>query len=84
VRERVSAVDQGKAVGIMSSTVPPQRFPEVVGWLFPLLGDDDRENLARTWQMVMPAANFARVKELIQIAAGSGWAELARRIPTLA
>jgi hypothetical protein len=84
VRERVSAVDQGKAVGIMSSTVPPDRFPELVAWIFPLTGDDDRENMTRIWQMVMPPANFARVKVLIQKATGDGWPELTRRIPTLA
>jgi len=83
-RERVSLPDQGKAVGVMSSTVPSERFPEVVGWLFPLLGNDDRENMIRIWQMVMPAPAFAQVKQLIQKAIGSDWAELIRRIPTLA
>jgi hypothetical protein len=84
VRERVSLPDQGKALGIMSSTVPPERFPELVAWIFPLMGDDDRENMTRIWQMVMPAANFSRVKQLIQMATGQGWPELMRRIPTLA
>ena len=84
MRERVSVPDQGKAVGIMSSTVPQQRFPEVVAWLYPLMGDDDRENMTRIWQMVMPAPAFAGVKPLIQQATGDGWAELVRRIPTLA
>ena len=30
--------EQGKAVGIMSSTVPQDRFPEVIAWMFPLIG----------------------------------------------
>ncbi len=55
IRERVSMPEQGKAVGVMSSTVPQERFPEVIAWMFPLLGDDDRENMTRIWQMVMPA-----------------------------
>jgi hypothetical protein len=83
MRERVSLPDQGKAVGIMSSTVPQSRFPEVIGWLFPLLGDDDRENMVRIWQMVMPPPVFETIKKLIQAATGNGWAELTRRIPTL-
>jgi hypothetical protein len=83
VRERVPAPDQGKAVGVMSSTVPQDRFPEVVAWMFPLMGHDDRENMTRIWQMVMPAPAFARVKQLIQGAVGNDWAELTRRIPTL-
>jgi len=84
IRERISLPDQGKALGIMSSTVPPERFPEAVAWLYPLLGHDDRENMTRIWQMVMPAPAFAQVKQLIQKATGDDWAELTRRIPTLA
>ena len=84
MRERVSAPDQAKALGLMASTVPQDRFPEVVAWLFPLLGHDDRENMTRIWQMVMPAPGFAMVKQLIQQTIGDDWAELARRIPALA
>src|SRR5262245_37733816 len=36
IRERVSLPDQGKAVGIMASHVPQDRFPEFVAWIFPL------------------------------------------------
>lgn len=81
--ERVSVPEQGKAVGIMSSTIPQERFPEVVAWMFPLMGQDDRENMTRVWQMVMPAPAFAGAKELIKKAVGSDWAELTHRIPTL-
>src|SRR6266481_3232428 len=50
IGERVSVPDQGKAVGVMASTVPQDRFPELVAWMFPLLGHDDRENMTRIWQ----------------------------------
>ncbi|HTY52395.1 MAG TPA: hemerythrin domain-containing protein [Methanomicrobiales archaeon] len=83
VRERIPLPDQGKAVGLMSSTVPRDRFPELVAWMFPLIGIDDRENMTRIWQMLMPPPFFAQVKPLIEKATGSGWAELTRRIPTL-
>ena len=83
-RERVPMPDQGKAVGIMASTVPENRFPELVAWMFPLLGNDDRENMTRIWQMVMPPAVFSIHKELIEKVIGNdGWAELTRRIPSL-
>ncbi|MCJ7444511.1 MAG: hemerythrin domain-containing protein [Methanotrichaceae archaeon] len=82
-KERVSLPEQGKAVGIMSRTVPQERFPELVAWMFPLLGHDDRENMILIWQSVMPAPAFTGVKELIKKAIGSDWAELTRRIPTL-
>ena len=84
MRERVPVPDQGKAVGIMASTVPQDRFPELVAWMFPLMGHDDRENMTRVWQMVMPPPAFARAKQLIHKAIGEDWAELARRIPSLA
>jgi hypothetical protein len=82
-RERVPLPEQGKALGIMSRKVPQERFPELVGWLFPLIGHDDRENMTRLWQMVMPPPAFAGVKELIKKAIGNDWAELTRRLPTL-
>jgi hypothetical protein len=84
IRERLPVPDQVKAVSMMASTVPQARFPEVVAWMFPLIGHDDRENMTRIWQMVMPAPAFAGVKQLIQEAIGDDWAELIRRIPTLA
>ena len=82
-RERISLPEQGKAVSIMASKIPKERFAEMVGWLFPLIGPADREDMTRIWQMVLPAPAFAGVKELIRKSIGSDWAELARRIPTL-
>lgn len=67
----------------MASTVPQDRFPELVAWLFPLLGHDDRENMTRIWQKVMPADAFAGASALVAQAIGDDWAELARRIPEL-
>jgi hypothetical protein len=84
VKERVPKEEQAKAVGIMSTTVPQDRFPEVIAWEFPLIGPDDRENMTRILQMVMPPPVFGQVKQLIQKAIGDDWAELIRRIPTLA
>jgi hypothetical protein len=84
IEERVSLADQGKALGVLSSSVPQDRFPQAVGWLYALLGHDDREKMTRVWQMAMPAPVFAGVKRLIQGTIGADWAELTRRIPTLA
>jgi len=83
MRERVPVPDQVKALGILAGTVPQDRFPEVVAWMFPLMDHDDRENMTRIWQMVMPAPVFAGVKQLIQKAIGDDWAELTRRITDL-
>src|SRR6266480_4253385 len=83
IRERVAVPDQGHAVGVMASTVPQDRFPELVAWMFPLLGHDDRENMTRIWQMVMPPQAFAGATQLVQKAIGDDWAEPSRRIPEL-
>ena len=84
IRERVSVPDQGKAVGVMAGGVPADRQPEFVAWLYPLMGDDDRENMTRIWQMAMPPEAFAGSIQLVHQAIGDGWAELTRRIPDLA
>jgi hypothetical protein len=84
IKERVSVPDQGKAVGVMAGALPADRHPEFVAWLYPLMGDDDRENMTRIWQMVMPPEAFAGSIQLVHQAIGDGWAELTRRIPDLA
>jgi hypothetical protein len=84
IRERLPVADQGQAVGIMAAEVPEDRFPELVSWLFPLMGNDDRENMTRIWQHVMPPEEFAGATKLVEAAIGDDWAELSRRIPELA
>ena len=84
IGERVSLPDQGQAVGLMASTVPEDRFPELVAWMFPLMGDDDRENMTRIWQHVMPPEAFAGATQLVAASIGDDWSELTRRIPELA
>ena len=81
--ERVPVPDQGKAVGIMAAEIPPERQPDFILWMYPLLGDDDRENMTRIQQMVLPPEAFAGVKQLIQQAIGDDWTELTRRMPEL-
>ena len=83
MRERISVPDQIKAVGTMSSTMPGSRVPEFTAWIYPLLGDDDRENFTRALAMIMPWEAFAPGIPLIRDAAGDGFAELTRRMPEL-
>ena len=83
LNERVSLPNQGAIVGKMAQKVPQERFPELVAWEYPLLGPDDRENMARIMQQVMPEAVFARATKLIHAAIGNDWDELTRRIPEL-
>ena len=63
--------------------MPPDRNPELIAWMFPLLGDDDRENMTRVWQMVMPPEVFEGAIQLVHQAIGDDFTELNRRIPEL-
>ena len=83
IQERISMPDQGKAVGLMAQSVPPDRFPDVIAWMFPLIGDDDRENMTRIWSMVLPGPAFTGALALIRQAIGDDYAELLRRVPDL-
>ncbi len=82
-RERVPLTEQGKAISIMASKVPQERFSELVAWLFPLVGLDDRETMIHIYQAMMPEPVFVSTKELIKKSIGSEWAELTERVPTL-
>jgi hypothetical protein len=83
IQERLSLPEQGRAVGVMAGAVPQDRFPELVAWMYPLIGDDDRENMTRIWQTVMPPEVFVGATALIRQALGHDVAELERRIPEL-
>ncbi len=81
--ERISLPNQGAIIGKMAQKVPLARFAELVGWLYPLLGPNDRENMTRIWRQALPAPAFAGATKLIQAAIGNDWEELTRRIPEL-
>jgi hypothetical protein len=84
IGERVPVPDQGKAVAVMAGQIPQARFPELIAWMFPLVGNDDREHMIRAWQAVLPVEAFAGAAQLARKAVGSDWTELTRRIPELA
>jgi hypothetical protein len=81
IKERVSIFDQAMAVGKMGTSVPRDRFPEVVAWMFPLMDNDDRVLMTLNWKKGMPAPAFAGALQLIKQAVGDDWAELAPRSP---
>jgi len=57
--------------GSISAMVPRERFPEVIGWLFPLLTQDERDAVVSVFQMVMPPEVFTGVQALIAKAVGA-------------
>jgi hypothetical protein len=52
--------------------------------MYPLIDNDDRENMIRIMQQVNPPEVFAGAAHLIHQVIGDDWAELQRRIPELA
>ena len=81
--ERVGLPEQAAIVGNISKKVPPSRFPEVVGWLFPLIGLDDRENMIRILKQSLPPPMFEMATKLVREAIGPDWPALAGRVPEL-
>jgi len=81
--ERIPLTEQKKALEIMAGSVPQERFLELVEWWISMVGQEDRENIIRIWQMVLPPPAFAEAREVIQKVTGSDWIELTRRIPGL-
>lgn len=83
LRERTTESEQVSIVGLMSKKVPPDRFPMLVQWLFPLIGLDDRVVVTKGWMTLMPPQVFEGLKPLIRRAVADEWADLTRRIPEL-
>lgn len=79
VAEHVPVSEQNKAGIALAASVPRERFPEAVAWLFPLLVPVDREKVVRTWHTFMPPEVFSGVVPLIQRAVGAEWDALAQR-----
>ena len=65
IKERIRLPEERGMVGAISGMVPRERFPEVVAWLFPLLGPVDRQNQVEVLRMLMPPEVFAGVEALI-------------------
>jgi len=83
LRERTTESEQASIAGLMSKKVPPDKFPALVQWMFPLLNLEDRVVVTKGWMTLMPPQVFAGLKPLIKNAIADKWVELAQRIPEL-
>jgi iron-sulfur cluster repair protein YtfE (RIC family) len=83
LRKRITESEQASIVGLMSKKVPPNRFPTLVQWLFPLLDLEDRVVVTKGWMTLMPPQVFAGLKPLIRKIVAENWVELTQRIPQL-
>jgi len=83
LREKTTLSQQVAIGGIMSSKIPPDRFPSAIAWLFPLLDLNDQVTVTKGWMTLMPAQAFENVKLLIKNAVAQGWEAIAQKIPEL-
>jgi iron-sulfur cluster repair protein YtfE (RIC family) len=83
LRERTTISQQVSIGGVMSSKIPPDRFPATIKWLFPLLSLNDQVVVTKGWMTFMPPQVFANVKPLIKNAVAQGWDMITQRIPEL-
>jgi Hemerythrin HHE cation binding domain len=82
LKRRIQLPEERGIVGTVSGMVPRERFPEVLTWIFPLLGRADRDNLVQVFRMLMPPETLAMVGGVIRSAVGDE--EWARLSPSLA
>jgi len=83
LRERTTD-DEQVAIGVlMSRSVPPDRFPTMIQWLFPLLDLEDQVVVARGWVNVMPPQVFSGIRPLIEKAVAGNWVKLTTLVPEL-
>jgi iron-sulfur cluster repair protein YtfE (RIC family) len=83
LREKTTLSQQIAIGGVMSSKIPPDRFPAAITWLMPLLDLNDQVTVTKGWMTLMPSQIFANIKPLIKNAVPQDWELIARRIPEL-
>jgi iron-sulfur cluster repair protein YtfE (RIC family) len=83
LRTRLSAAEQASMVGHMSGSIPPEKAPMLVNWLYPLLDPGERAVMTRVWKILMPPEVFEEFRSLIRKTIGVEWDDLVRRLPEL-
>ena len=83
LRERTKDDEQISIGQLMSSKIPPDRFPVLSHWLFPLLDLNDQIIVTKVWMSVMPSPVFAKAQELIKRNVAGNWAKICKQIPEL-
>jgi hemerythrin superfamily protein len=83
LRERTSDDEQIAIGTTMAKSVPPEKFPTMIQWLFPLLDLTDQVLVAKGWMKIMPAQTFARIKPLIKKAVAGNWVNLTQIVTEL-
>ena len=83
LRERSTDNEQISIGQVMSSKIPPERFPILGQLLLSFLDLDDQVNLTKGWMILMPPPVFAMAKQLIKKNVGGNWVKIKQQIPGL-
>lgn len=83
LQEQTTEGEQVSIVGLMAKTVPSDRYPTIIQWLFPLLDLNDQVAATKVWMALMPPQIFDGIKQLIKQTVADTWIELTRQIPEL-
>ena len=83
LRERTTD-DEQVAIGVvLGKSVPNEKFPTLIQWLFPLLDLEDQVFVAKGWVKVLPPQALAGIRPLIQKAVAGNWVKLTQIVPEL-
>jgi iron-sulfur cluster repair protein YtfE (RIC family) len=83
LRERTTENEQATIGVLMSRSVPPDRFPTMIQWLFPLLDLENQVVVAKGWANLMSPQVFASIRPLIEKAVAINWPKLTTLVPEL-
>ena len=83
LRERTTDEEQASIGKMMSTKIPPERFPAIIQWLFPLLELNDQVKVTKGWMAMMPPPVFGMAKKLIKKSAPENWTKLTQQIPEI-
>jgi len=83
LRERTTDEEQTSIGRVMSSKVPPERFPDLTHWLFSLIDFNDQVTVTKGWMATMPTPVFAMAKQLIKKNTPTTWVALTQHVPGL-
>ena len=83
LRERTTDDEQVAIGALLAKSVPTDKFPTLIQWLFPLLDLEDQVFVAKGWVKVLPSQALAGIRPLIQKAVAGNWVKLTQIVPEL-
>ena len=83
LKEQTTESERASIVSQMAKPVPPEKYPMVVQWLFPLLDLENQVAMTKVWMTLMPPQVFDNLKLLIKKAIPENWGKLTQQIPEL-